>query len=189
MFSLTELGGIRGFLRRRSFDARWKWRLIAPDALEPSLGAHSVRRNPPPLPPDVACPPFIRRAASNLRAPSSSEPMRSVLLSSFGRVTRVYGRIDWHPLNAVRAFEFMWSDGGSVRRTLMRHGWRMRSAQGWLERVRRTEAPSLDRLLEVADQPINSAAAPTARGNNTSSRPAMRRRCPRQYRPVPSAAP
>ena len=52
-------------MRRLSFDARWKWRLIAPDSLEPSLGAHSVRRNQPPLPPDVACPPFIRRAASN----------------------------------------------------------------------------------------------------------------------------
>ena len=76
------LGGSGGGLRRTRSSHPWSLLMRHPWRMK-------VRRNQPPLPPDVACPPFIRRAASNLRAPSSSEPMRSVLLSLFGRVTRV----------------------------------------------------------------------------------------------------
>ena len=94
-----------------------------------------VRRNTAPPPPDGACPPCIetlcRFAGTGalcvvtwMGCPSAEHCGLDV-----DPQTKSHGRI--HS-----------GGGGSVRRTITRHGWRVGSAQGWLERVRRTEPPS-----------------------------------------------
>ena len=154
-------------MRRLSFDARWKWRLIAPDALEPSLGAHSVRRNPPPLPPDVGVS-TVHQACSQQRAcheqlgcvqvrvnRSDQRCCRRLVVSRVYTVPYRLAAIERS--QRLRIHVERWRFGAQDPHA----PWRMRSDQGWLERVLRTEAPSLDRSIEAAYPIIRSREPPS----------------------------
>jgi len=108
----------------------------------------TVRRNTPPPPPDGAYPPcietrclapLVRCASIRLARFSGTDALRVV--TWMGRPSTEHCRLDVAP--RTKSHDRIHSGGGgSVRRTITRHGWRVVSAHGWLERVRRTEPPS-----------------------------------------------
>ena len=108
----------------------------------------TVRRNLPPPPPDVACPPcsetrclapLVRWASERSARCARTDALRGV--TWMGCPSPDHGRLDVD-LRTKSHVRIHSGGGGSVRRTLTRQGWRVGSDHGWLERVRRTEHPS-----------------------------------------------
>ena len=136
----------------------------------------TVRRNTPPPPPDGACPPCIEtrclaplvRCASE-RAPrvsTSREPTHSASSPGWGvhrlNIAAEHCRLDVDP--RTKSHGRIHSGGGcSVRRTLTSQGWRVGSAHGRLERVRRTEHPSPVHHPQSAREVPNRCATCKAR--------------------------
>ena len=128
----------------------------------------TVRRNPPP-PPDGACPPcsetrclapLVRCASERSARCARTDALR--VITWMGCPSAEHRRLDVDPRTKSHR-RINSGGGGSVRRTLTRHGWRVGSAHGWLERVRRTEPPSPVHHPKAPREVLNRRATCKAR--------------------------
>ena len=138
-------GGCGGGLRRTRSSHPWTLASRHP-------WRETVRRNPPPQPPEVVCPPCIGtisqwRMTRHRQCLQDISPDVAVSMSTHQR---------------SRVVALPGASGGCwMHRTVLRQGWRKASAHGWLERVRRIRHPPLAHRSHTAGAPHRRATRKT----------------------------